>query len=93
MPGKVKVKILAGRNLPVMDRGSLTTDAYVEVKLGNVCHKTEVARKTLNPQWNSDWFRFEVYIFLSIYIIKFLLIVTFKRWTTLNCRMSHFKYE
>ncbi|XP_063706264.1 C2 domain-containing protein 5 isoform X3 [Culicoides brevitarsis] len=60
MPGKVKVKILAGRNLPIMDRGSLTTDAYVEVKLGNVCHKTEVARKTLNPQWNSDWYRFEV---------------------------------
>lgn len=60
MPGKVKVKILAGRNLPIMDRGSLTTDAYVEIKLGNVCHKTEVARKTLNPQWNSDWFRFEL---------------------------------
>ena len=31
MPGKVKVKILAGRNLPVMDRSSDTTDAFVEV--------------------------------------------------------------
>ncbi len=31
MPGKVKVKVLAGRNLPVMDRSSDTTDAYVEV--------------------------------------------------------------
>lgn len=60
MPGKVKVKILQGRNLPVMDRGSLTTDAFVEVKLGNTCFKTEVAKKTLNPQWNSEWFRFEV---------------------------------
>lgn len=60
MPGKVKVKILQGRNLPVMDRGSDTTDAYVEIKFGSVIHKTDVCRKTLNPQWNSDWYRFEV---------------------------------
>lgn len=39
MPGKVKVKIIAGRNLPVMDRGSDTTDAYVEIKLGGITHK------------------------------------------------------
>lgn len=55
MPGKVGVKIKAGRNLPVMDRGSDTTDAYVEIKLGNVTHKTDVCRKSLNPQWNTDW--------------------------------------
>lgn len=61
MPGKVKVKVLAGRNLPVMDKGSDTTDAYVEIKLGNVTHKTDVCRKSLNPQWNSsEWYRFEV---------------------------------
>lgn len=60
MPGKVKVRVLAGRNLPVMDRSSDTTDAYVEVKLGQVTFKTEVFRKSLNPQWNSEWFRFEV---------------------------------
>lgn len=60
MPGKVKVKILAGRNLPVMDRGSDTTDAYVEIKFLNITHKTDVCRKSLNPQWNSDWYRFEV---------------------------------
>uniref|UniRef100_A0A1B0GF18 C2 domain-containing protein n=1 Tax=Glossina morsitans morsitans TaxID=37546 RepID=A0A1B0GF18_GLOMM len=60
MPGKVGVKIKAGRNLPVMDKSSDTTDAYVEIKLGNVTHKTDVCRKTLNPQWNTDWFRFEV---------------------------------
>uniref|UniRef100_A0A0A1WTX3 Uncharacterized protein KIAA0528 n=1 Tax=Zeugodacus cucurbitae TaxID=28588 RepID=A0A0A1WTX3_ZEUCU len=60
MPGKVGVKIKAGRNLPVMDRSSDTTDAYVEIKLGNVTHKTDVCRKSLNPQWNTDWFRFEV---------------------------------
>ncbi|KAF5300394.1 hypothetical protein FQR65_LT01015 [Abscondita terminalis] len=60
MPGKVKVKIIAGKNLPVMDRSSDTTDAYVEIKLGTTTYKTEVCRKSLNPQWNSDWYRFEV---------------------------------
>ncbi|XP_047101853.1 C2 domain-containing protein 5 isoform X1 [Schistocerca piceifrons] len=60
MPGKVKVKILAGRNLPVMDRSSDTTDAYVEIKLGNTTYKTDVYRKSLNPQWNSDWYKYEV---------------------------------
>lgn len=33
MPGKVKVRIVAGRNLPVMDRASDTCDAFVEVFL------------------------------------------------------------
>uniref|UniRef100_A0A2M4AC52 Putative ca2+-dependent phospholipid-binding protein n=1 Tax=Anopheles triannulatus TaxID=58253 RepID=A0A2M4AC52_9DIPT len=60
MPGKVKVKVLAGRNLPVMDRSSDTTDAFVEIKLGNVTYKTDVCRKTLNPHWNSEWYTFEV---------------------------------
>lgn len=60
MPGKVRVKILAGRNLPVMDRSSDTTDAYVEIKLGSNTQKTEVFRKSLNPTWNSEWFIFEV---------------------------------
>ena len=31
MPGKVKVRVLAGRGLPVMDRSTDLTDAYVEV--------------------------------------------------------------
>lgn len=44
-----------------MDRGSDTTDAYVEVKLGSTTQKTDVCRKSLNPRWNnSDWFRFEM---------------------------------
>ncbi|KAI1280428.1 C2 domain-containing protein 5 [Halotydeus destructor] len=60
MPGKVKVRILAGRNLPVMDKSSDTSDAFVEVKLGNTTYKTEVFRRSLNPFWNSEWFRFEV---------------------------------
>lgn len=60
MPGKVRVKIIAGRNLPVMDRSSDTTDAFVEIKLANITYKTDVYRKSLNPQWNSDFYRFEV---------------------------------
>ncbi|XP_065349895.1 C2 domain-containing protein 5 isoform X1 [Cloeon dipterum] len=60
MPGKVKVKIIAGRNLPVMDRSADTTDAYVEIKMANITHKTDVCRKSLNPQWQEEWHRFEV---------------------------------
>ncbi|XP_041982625.1 uncharacterized protein LOC121735769 isoform X1 [Aricia agestis] len=61
MPGKIKVKVLAGRNLPVMDRASDTTDAFVEIKFGGITHKTDVCRKSLNPHWNStEWYRFEV---------------------------------
>nr|CDS15592.1 C2 calcium dependent membrane targeting [Echinococcus granulosus] len=60
MPAAVKVKVLAARNLPVMDRTSFLTDAFVEVRLGNTMFKTEVIRRTLNPEWNSDWFCFEL---------------------------------
>lgn len=49
------VKIKAARNLPVMDKSSETTDAFVEIKLASVTHKTDVFRKSLNPTWNTDW--------------------------------------
>lgn len=32
MPGTVEVTVLAARNLPVMDRASELTDAFVEVR-------------------------------------------------------------
>ena len=60
MPGKVKVRIVSARGLPVMDRSSDLADAFAEVKLGNTVYKTEVCKKSLNPVWNSDWYRFEV---------------------------------
>lgn len=79
MPGKVKVKILAGRNLPVMDRSSDTTDAYVEIKLGSITHKTEVFRKSLNPQWNSEWFIFEVRnLLFNLYAINVCMLKYFE---------------
>lgn len=77
MPGKVKVRVVAGRNLPVMDRSSDTTDAYVEVKLGAVTYKTEVYRKSLNPQWNSEWFRFEVEYSLPVICVILLIYLIF----------------
>ena len=72
MPGKVKVRILSGRHLPVMDRSSDTTDAFAEVKLGDTTYKTDVYRKSLNPNWNSEWFRFDVD---GIYIQPFHLVL------------------
>lgn len=36
MPGKLKVRIVAARDLPVMDRASELTDAFVEV--GCICN-------------------------------------------------------
>ncbi|CAG0895331.1 unnamed protein product [Cyprideis torosa] len=60
MPAKLKVQVVAGRGLPVMDRTNETTDAFVEIRLGHVTFKTDVHRKSLSPQWNSDWFPFEV---------------------------------
>lgn len=60
MPGKVRVKIIAGRNLPVMDKSNDTADAFVEIKLANITYKTDVYRKSLNPQWNTDFYRFEL---------------------------------
>ncbi|KER22799.1 C2 domain protein [Opisthorchis viverrini] len=65
MPGSVKVKIMSARNLPIMDRATLLTDAFVEIRIGNTSYKTEVARRSLNPCWNSEWFCFEVSIVSS----------------------------
>lgn len=31
-----------------------------QVKFGNTTFKTDVYPKSLNPQWNSEWFKFEV---------------------------------
>ena len=60
MPGKVKVRILSGRHLPVMDRSIDTTDEFEEVKRGDTTYKTDVYRKSLNPNWISELFRFDV---------------------------------
>lgn len=33
MPGRLKVKVVAARDLPIMDRASDLTDAFVEVSI------------------------------------------------------------
>eukprot|EP00127_Corallochytrium_limacisporum_P004417 Clim_evm25s161 gene=Clim_evmTU25s161 len=59
MPGIVKVRVIAARDLPVMDRASDLADTYVECRIGDDSFKTNVCPKTLNPVWNAD-FRFEL---------------------------------
>lgn len=60
MPCILKVRIIAGRGLPVMDRASELTDPYVEIRFGDLeTLRTSVFRKSLNPVWNED-FRMEI---------------------------------
>ena len=40
MPGKLKVRVIAGRDLPVMDRASDLTDAFVEVRKNIISYKS-----------------------------------------------------
>eukprot|EP00762_Andalucia_godoyi_P001730 ANDGO_07166.mRNA.1 GTPase activating protein 1 len=60
MVGIVKVRVVAARDLPVMDRASNLTDAYVEIHfVDRPPVRTEIAYKSLSPLWNED-FRVDV---------------------------------
>jgi Ca2+-dependent lipid-binding protein len=59
MPCRLRVKIYEARDLPVMDRKTNLTDAYVEVQFDEKSEKTDVVRHSLNPVWNKA-FRFDV---------------------------------
>ena len=59
MPSVVKVRVVAGRNLPEMDRAG-NTDGFVEVRFAGREETTQVVRKTLDPVWEQD-FRFDVH--------------------------------
>eukprot|EP01059_Diplonema_ambulator_P010954 TRINITY_DN20961_c0_g1_i1.p1 TRINITY_DN20961_c0_g1~~TRINITY_DN20961_c0_g1_i1.p1 ORF type:complete len:1112 (+),score=343.57 TRINITY_DN20961_c0_g1_i1:92-3427(+) len=48
----VKIKIVAARDLPIMDTQSHLTDAYVQVKHKEQSRKTEVVKRTLQPVWD-----------------------------------------
>lgn len=48
MPSILKIRVTAARNLPIMDRTTELTDAYVEVKFADFeSLKTPICRKTL----------------------------------------------
>lgn len=75
MGATVKIFIKQARNLPVMDRASNLTDAYVQLKFGpSFDEKTSVCKKTLNPVFNQT-FRFEVtdVTYIQDNIIEFIL--------------------
>jgi Ca2+-dependent lipid-binding protein len=56
MPCILKVRIISGRDLPVMDKTSELTDAYVEVRFSDFeSQRTQICRKSLNPYWNEDF--------------------------------------
>ena len=40
MPGKIIVRVLGARHLPIMDRASELTDAFVEIKFANQVETT-----------------------------------------------------
>lgn len=53
MPCILKIRVVGARDLPVMDKASDLTDAYVEVRFADFeAQRTTVCRKTLNPVWN-----------------------------------------
>uniref|UniRef100_A0A3Q2ST90 Uncharacterized protein n=1 Tax=Fundulus heteroclitus TaxID=8078 RepID=A0A3Q2ST90_FUNHE len=56
MPGKLKAKIVAGRHLPVMDRASDLTDAFVEVS--DDAFTAAIFLKSPNVQKNYSRFSF-----------------------------------
>ena len=59
MPVTIKVRVEAARDLPVMDRKTELTDAYVELRFGTTVERTESFHKSLNPAWHKA-FRVEV---------------------------------
>ena len=46
MPSTIKLRIIEARDLPVMDRKSGLTDAYVSLSFGEQTDKTSICRKT-----------------------------------------------
>lgn len=43
MPGKIKTRIICARNLPIMDRSSDSSDAFVEVKMTIIYYKIKTS--------------------------------------------------
>ena len=59
MPTTIKIRVQKARNLPVMDRVSSLTDAFVSLQLSGKTFETSICRRSLDPVWNED-FRFDI---------------------------------
>eukprot|EP00948_MAST-09A_sp_MAST-9A-sp1_P003425 g3425.t1 len=59
MPATVKIRVHAGRELPVLDKSSKSINAYVSVSCAGSESSTPVVKRSSNPVWKTD-FRFEV---------------------------------
>lgn len=71
---------------------------FSQVKFANTTFKTDVYPKSLNPQWNSEWFKFEVsFVFTDKRLyptgkrqaLTPLFACFLCRWMMKTCRMSH----
>ena len=51
MPSIIKLKILEGRNLPIMDKSTDSSDAYCVIKFDNTEQRTPTIH-SLEPKWN-----------------------------------------
>eukprot|EP00835_Amoeboradix_gromovi_P000629 NODE_23_length_38171_cov_0.318108.p5 type:complete len:805 gc:universal NODE_23_length_38171_cov_0.318108:2976-562(-) len=51
MPSIIKLKILEGRNLPIMDKSTDSSDAYCVIKFDNNEQRTQTIH-SLEPKWN-----------------------------------------
>ena len=58
-------------------------DNDLQVKLGDTTYKTEVFRKSLNPAWNSEWYRFELDD-MELQVRGYLEVVIHRVWVMLH---------
>jgi Ca2+-dependent lipid-binding protein len=58
--GDLVLKVLAGRQLPAMDRGN-RSDPFCVVHFGKETEKTAVVKRTLSPTW-TETFEFPVFV-------------------------------
>jgi Ca2+-dependent lipid-binding protein len=57
MPSTLKILVLQGRDLPIMDSQTKSTDSYVTIKIGKDDERhrrTETHKQSLDPIWDCD---------------------------------------
>ncbi|RHY28073.1 hypothetical protein DYB32_006283 [Aphanomyces invadans] len=59
MPCTIKIRLVEARGLPVVERASKVTDAYVDITFASFEARSTVSKKSLTPRWDEE-FRFDV---------------------------------